>query len=788
MWVKVYLTTGQTSWQYPLDENWFDLKSITITRLDSKQDIHMRILKILLLSLTVFVCLNRLLPVSTVHSQSGDSGLSAPTGVIASDNSYTLKVGISWDAIRNARSYRIFRNTSNDPLSAIELGATAAATFFDTTALAGQTYFYWVRAENGNSLSPMSTADQGSRAIGGAGQGQALNPPPEPGGNPVTAAKAYLGKALFWDEQLSSTRTVSCGTCHIVANGGADPRSKLASTRAIHPGADNLFGTSDDVVGSPGVPANNADGSYSFSTLFGLNEQVTGRRGVSYIDAGYSNSLFWDGRATQVCTDPITNTVVLTSGAALESQVLGPPISNTEMAHANRNWNDVALRVAESKPLALASNLPRALENWINRRSYPELFTEAFGTSEVTPTRIAMAIATYERTLYSDRTPFDANVQGIASLTPAEQRGLGVFNQSRCDNCHRAPLFTDNNFHYTGVRPTSEDTGRFQVTGNANDLGEFRTPTLRNIELRAPYMHNGRFATLEEVVEFYNRGGDFDAPNKNRNVRPLNLTSQQKADLVAFLKRPLTDPRVAAQTVPFDRPTLYTESSKVPQIIGTGTQGSNGSIPQVIAIEPPLAGNPRFTVAIYNARANAQAVLVIDENEPPAGSIVPTSASFARLSIQLASSSDGKGFGSVSLAIPENDSELIGKTLFGRWYVFDSGAANGVAVTPAFRLTIFGLATGSSPSNVQISVASVTGKNLFVSGTGFERGDVLEINGQQAIVTKFVDGNTLNAKKGARLLLPCDAGNPTRTNILKLIRVSNGNAVTIASKEIGSCP
>jgi cytochrome c peroxidase len=748
----------------------------------------MRLLKLLLLSLPLLVCLDRLVPLLTVFSQSVDSNLAAPTGVIASDGSYSLKIGVYWDAIRNARTYRIFRNTTNDSAAAVEVGTTAAATFFDTTALAGQTYFYWVRAENGNTLSPLSLADQGARALGGVGQGGALNPPPEPAGNPVTAAKAFLGKALFWDEQLSSTRTVSCGTCHIAGNGGTDPRSKLGSTRSLNPGADNLFGTADDIVGSLGVPANNADGSFSFSAIYGFSEQVTGRRGVSYIDAGYANSLFWDGRATQVCTDPITNSVVLASGAALESQVLGPPVSSAEMGHAGRNWNDVASRVAESKPLALASNIPTALQTWINGRSYPELFAEVFGASEVTPTRIALAIATYERTLYSDRTPFDANVQGINNLTPAEQRGQGVFNQSRCDNCHRGQLFTDNNFHYTGVRPTSEDTGRFQVTGNANNLGEFRTPTLRNIELRAPYMHNGRFATLEEVVEFYNRGGDFDAPNKNRNVRPLNLTSQQKADLVAFLKRPLTDPRVAAGTVPFDRPTLYTESSRVPQILGAGTAGSFGIIPQVVAVEPPLAGNPGFTVGIYNVRANAQAVLVIDANEPAANSTVPAIASFARVTAQLSGTSDGKGFGSVTLSIPNNEPELIGKTLFGRWFVFDSGAANGVAVSPSFRMTIFGAATASPTSNVKISAASVTGKNLFVSGTGFEKGDVLEINGQQANVTKSVDAGTLNAKKGAKLLLPCEAGNSNRTNIIKVIRISNGNTVTLDTKEISLCP
>ena len=120
-----------------------------------------------------------------------------------------------------------------------------------------------------------------------------------------------------------------------------------------------------------------------------------------------------------------------------------------------------------------------------------------------------MAIATFERTVYSDRTPFDAAVSQIAPLTPAETRGQGVFNASRCNVCHAGTLFTDNAFHNIGVRPQNEDQGRFAVTGNANDLGEFRTPSLRNVSLRGPYFHNGSKATLTDVVEFYNRGGDF---------------------------------------------------------------------------------------------------------------------------------------------------------------------------------------------------------------------------------------------------------------------------------------
>src|SRR5882672_2333183 len=158
------------------------------------------------------------------------------------------------------------------------------------------------------------------------------------------------------------------------------------------------------------------------------------------------------------------------------------------MGHAGRNWNDVAVRVAQSKPLAVSPAVPAGLKQWIDGRSYPELFAEAFGSSEVTPARIAMAIATYERTIYSDRTPFDASVSQITPLTAAEVRGQGVFNNARCNVCHAGPTFSDNQFHNIGLRPATEDTGRFQVTGTNNNIGEFRTPSLRNVELRAPYM------------------------------------------------------------------------------------------------------------------------------------------------------------------------------------------------------------------------------------------------------------------------------------------------------------
>jgi cytochrome c peroxidase len=648
------------------------------------------------------------LPGFVVSGQNVSSSLTAPTNVLASDSTYSTKIGVTWDAIRGATLYRVFRNPANNPATAVTVGTTVEGSFFDTSAVAGQTYFFWVRAENGNAVSDISQPDEGTRANGVTifGPVPPLNPPPTPPGNPVTAAKAFLGKTLFWDEQLSSTRTVACGSCHFSTNGGSDSRSSDPG-RARNPGADGLFNTADDVFASPGVPSNNIDGTYNWSTSYGFAEQVTGRKSKSYVDAGYSNLLFWDGRATGTFRDPISGAVVLQNGAALESQVLGPPVNASEMGHTFRDWNDVANRVSASRPLALSPAVPAGLKEWIGGRTYPDLFLEAFGSLDVTPSRIAMAIATFERTVYSDRTPFDAAVSQITPLTAAETRGQGVFNQSRCNQCHVGTLFTDNQFHNIGLRPQTEDTGRFAVTGNADNLGEFRTASLRNVAQRGPYMHNGRFATLAEVVEFYNRGGDFDAPNVDHNrIRPLNLSPQQKADLIAFLSRPLTDPRVAAATTPFDRPTLYAESHLVPQIVGNGTAGSGANVPQVTAIEPPLLGNPSFTVGVSKALGQAQAVLVVDTNDPGTGPTIPAVGSFARVSMQLAGSGPGNGFGSVSLNIP-NDGSLIGSTFFGRWYVSDASAPGGVAVTPAFKMTIFGVAPLITPNPIDDARAFV---------------------------------------------------------------------------------
>ena len=627
--------------------------------------------------------------------------LSAPTGLEASDGSYATKVGLSWDVIRGAATYEIFRNTTDDAASAAGIGTTPSLIFFDVTAEPAQTYFYWVQARNGNLESSLSAPDQGFRAIGQIspntiGPTRPLNPPPVPPENPVTGAKVYLGKTLFWDEQLSSTRTVACGTCHLPRNGGSDPRSNVATERSTNPGADGLFGTDDDVVGSPGVPLNRADGSYERSQHFGLREQTTPRKAFPVINAAYFEELLWDGRAGPQFKDPGTGVVLIQNGGGLESQALLPLTEPVEMSHAGADLDNVVARIVGSKPLALSPALPPPLAAWLDQRSYHDLFAEAFGTPEVTAARIAFAIASYERTLYSDRTPLDLAAAEIQPYPPAQQHGREVFVRSNCHICHQQSLMADSFFRNIGLRPPEEDEGRFGITGLDRDLGEFRTPNLRNVALRAPYMHNGRFGSLEEVVEFYDRGGDFSGTSQNVLIRPLRLTAQQKTDLVAFMRDGLTDPRVATESGPlFDRPMLYSESTRVPRISGKGAAGSGGFIPRVTAIEPPFAGNPSFTVGLDQALGGAQAILVIDNADPGMGPDIPTTASLARETVMVTGDGAGNGYASASIPIP-NDAALIGSTFFGRWFILDSAKADGVAVSPVVEITIFGADLPSS--------------------------------------------------------------------------------------------
>lgn len=625
-------------------------------------------------------------------SFSTPTAIAAPTGVSASDGDYSNKVGLHWDTMRGATLYRIFRNTVNNTATATDVGTTRANYFFDLSAAQAQTYFYWVKAENTVESSGFSSPDQGTRANGQIVPGpiEPLAPSNAPPGNELTAAKSYLGKALFWDEQLSSTKTVACGTCHQPRTGGTDPRSTVGSARSRNPGYDNMFGTSDDVFGSPGVPQNAADGNYSPHAKFGFREQVTGRKAPSYLNAGYSTTgLFWDGRALDEFRDQLSNAVLLPVGASLESQSAGPPLSSAEMAHGGRNWSQVAARVQISRPLALASNVPTGLKTWIGDRLYPELFAEAFGSTDVTPARISMAIASHERTLFSDRTPLDRAAYGIQPLTLQEQNGQAVFATSSCNICHDGNLGSgQHQFFNIGVRPQIEDRGRGAVTNNTDEDAQFRTPGLRNGELHRTFMHNGRFATLEDVIDFYDRGGDFKAPNLAGGIRELNLSTQEKADLVAFLKRPWTDQRVANELPPFDRPQLYTESSRVPVISGVGRAALGGTVPEAFAIEPPLLANPNFTLAVSASANQGLAYLIIDDVDPGIRTSIPPTGSLHRGKVDITPMATGGGYASINIAIPGEPS-LVGRTFYGRWYIQDVRSRGRLAVSKVFSFTIF---------------------------------------------------------------------------------------------------
>jgi len=634
--------------------------------------------------------------------------LDSPTGVEASDGAYSTKAGVAWEHVRHAKTYEVFRGTEENPASAVSAGVTESILFFDSTAEPGRTYYYWVQAHGEDGQSLWSAPDTGFRAEGRNnlfGPIAPLRPPEAPPENPVTGAKVYLGKTLFWDEQLSATRTIACGTCHRPRAGGSDPRS-LETARPVHPGRDGIPGNEDDIAGSPGVPSNRADGGYEWSAHFGLQEQVTHRKAQPVINAAYCTNkdcaVLWDGRAGQQFQDPLTGEVVIEGGAALETQALIPLLNTTEMAHGGRDWQDVVSRLRESQPLALSPSLPAALARWIGPRGYPELFEEAFGTPEITPVRIAMAIASYERTLFSDRAPLDLYVSEIREMPAAVARGRDVFFEARCDACHQGGQLGDNRFRSIGVRPIDDDKGRYEVTGNPVDLGRFRTPSLRNVALRAPYMHNGGLKTLEEVVEFYNRGGDFDPFTKDDSfIRPLFLSEQEKADLVVFLRDALTDPRVASAAGPlFDRPMLYSESARRPLIEGGGRPGEETDIPAMQAIEPPLAGNPNFTVGLEGVAPGVEAVLVVDDEDPVAGPRAVENP-FLRRRVTAADNGRGGGYASVSFAVPEGPA-LQDATLFGRWFV-------GGAVSPRFRAKVFSpsVAPAGEPAVCTVSAASL---------------------------------------------------------------------------------
>ena len=313
--------------------------------------------------------------------------------------------------------------------------------------------------------------------------------------NPLTVHGVQLGRKLFYDPILSGDNTQSCASCHNQQTSFSD--------------APNQFSV-------------------------GIDGKAGDKNSMALINMAWNRDFFWDGRMP-----------------TLEQQVLEPVRNPVEM---HETWGN-AIAKLQANP------------------AYVSLFAKAFGTEKVDSLLAARAITQFLKTIVASQSKFQKNMPSLAGFTPDERAGFQIFMdpaKGDCFHCHPTAglLMTDNfidnpvqRFHNNGLDPAPPAgvlTGRGLITKDPADNGKFKAPTLLNVELSAPYMHDGRFATLEEVVEFYNSGVTLSPSlDVNMNVkddsglrtfengkRKLFLTELEKKQLVAFLKT-LTDPTIA---------------------------------------------------------------------------------------------------------------------------------------------------------------------------------------------------------------------------------------------------
>lgn len=298
-----------------------------------------------------------------------------------------------------------------------------------------------------------------------------------PADNLLTKDGVALGRMLFYDPIISSDSTMSCASCHAPDLGFAD-------------------GT-------------------AFST--GVEGRQTSRSSMPLINLAFNpNGFFWDGRSV-----------------SLEEQAIHPVMDQVEL---NEDWENV-------------------IKKFQRHSDYPQLFRRAFGIekrSEITQELTVKALAQFERTLISHNSRFDRVVNlNEGWLTDSEQRGKDLFyvelnnlDHPGCSHCHGGVNFTDFSFRNNGIDSVAtlndfSDKGLGAITGRIYDNGRFKVPSLRNVALTAPYMHDGRFETLEEVLDHYKTGGH-GVENEDPNIIPFTLSERQRQDMIAFL-RTLTD-------------------------------------------------------------------------------------------------------------------------------------------------------------------------------------------------------------------------------------------------------
>ena len=247
-----------------------------------------------------------------------------------------------------------------------------------------------------------------------------------------------------------------------------------------------------------------SDVGHAVST--GVGGRTGTRNAPSLVNLAYDTTFFWDGRAK-----------------TLEQQAVGPILNPIEMGNDSNT----------------------VVKTLSNNAYYLSLFSKAFGDSKITMTRVAQAIASFERTLVSGNSPYDQYMRGdVSAMSQSAIRGMQLFmdtNATDCSGCHSGVNLSDGGYYSTGFQPAyySGDQGLAALTGRQTDQGKFKTPSLRNVQLSAPYAVNGGTATLLQMVQHYNAGG-VSGSNADSRIRPLNLSEGQMNDLVAFLQS-LTD-------------------------------------------------------------------------------------------------------------------------------------------------------------------------------------------------------------------------------------------------------
>ena len=238
------------------------------------------------------------------------------------------------------------------------------------------------------------------------------------------------------------------------------------------------------------------------------------------------------------------------AGRTLSFGVSGKPMHRNTPSLTNMGFGKSFMFDGEFKSLEMQAVNPLFAEDEMGMKTgeiesrlaadtlYVRLFRQAYGEGAITLAGVTKALATYQRTLVSYRSPYDRWKAGDeGALSAAAKRGEAIFNGKKgdCSQCHTPPLFTNGSFHNTGLDSVTTDVGRMLITGLAADEGRFKTPSLRNVGLTGPYMHDGRVHTLVEVLEHYN-AGRVPHPNTDALIRPLGMTSDEISDLLAFLE------------------------------------------------------------------------------------------------------------------------------------------------------------------------------------------------------------------------------------------------------------